>query len=66
MSHNPKHQFDCGNCKFNWCCGPCCYCNLKKSHPPAPDERIDEVAKLRREAGYGPAADELLKTKVKK
>jgi len=28
--HNPKHKFDCGNCKFNWCCGYTCACKLSK------------------------------------
>jgi hypothetical protein len=28
MEHNPKHRFDCGNCKFNWCCGYTCACKL--------------------------------------
>jgi hypothetical protein len=30
--HNPKHRYDCGNCKFNWNCGYTCSCALK--HAP--------------------------------
>lgn len=27
--HNPKHLYDCDNCKFHWCCGFECSCILK-------------------------------------
>ena len=29
MNHEPKHRYDCGNCKFNWCCGYSCACSLR-------------------------------------
>ena len=28
--HNPKHQYDCPNCKFYWSCGHHCSCGLKE------------------------------------
>lgn len=32
----PRWEFDCGHCKFSWCCGPMCAChakpNLKKQY----------------------------------
>jgi hypothetical protein len=34
INHNPKHRYDCGNCKFNWNCGYTCSCALKQ----APEE----------------------------
>ena len=38
-SHDPKHRYDCGPCKFSWCCGLTCGCNLSKAeYPPPPDE----------------------------
>jgi hypothetical protein len=24
--HNPQYAYDCGNCKFSWCCGFTCGC----------------------------------------
>lgn len=32
----PRHLYDCGHCKFNWCCGPLCACFPGKQLPPAP------------------------------
>lgn len=40
--HNPRWKYDCGNCKFNWCCGPTCHCGLHRL-PEPPRERQDEV-----------------------
>lgn len=37
--HNPKHEYDCENCKFNWCCGFSCSCGLKNL-PKAPDTSL--------------------------
>jgi len=31
--HNPKHCYDCFNCKFHWCCGPKCLCFLQFPKP---------------------------------
>lgn len=42
--HDPKHRYDCENCKFGWCCGPCCACHLRAPDPP--EERLIEVAGL--------------------
>ena len=42
-NHNPKHKYDCGNCKFNWCCGYLCACNLKES--PEPPEWLQRQLK---------------------
>lgn len=41
MKHNPKYRFDCENCKFNWCCGPTCTCNL--NNVPEPPLRIQKM-----------------------
>lgn len=60
--HDPRHVFDCGRCKFSWCCGPTCACILKKKDlMPPPSERILEVAQLRIDAGLRPSAETLLK-----
>ncbi len=32
----PRYKYDCGNCKFNWCCGYTCACILKDL-PDPPD-----------------------------
>lgn len=37
--HNPKHKYDCEKCKFNWCCGFECSCQLHDK-PEAPDESL--------------------------
>lgn len=34
MKHNPQHKYDCGNCKFNWCCGYTCACHIKDVPEP--------------------------------
>ena len=46
--HEPRWRFDCGRCKFSWCCGMCCHCNLRKTdYPDTPDYRKLEVAQAR-------------------
>lgn len=41
--HNPRHQYDCENCKFNWQCGLACSC-VWKSLPSAPEDiKLDRV-----------------------
>jgi hypothetical protein len=27
--HTPRFLYDCGNCKFSWCCGYGCVCALR-------------------------------------
>jgi hypothetical protein len=43
----PLYAYDCGKCRFNWCCGPLCAClpNL----PATPPERVKEVMRLQAE-----------------
>lgn len=46
--HAPRYRFDCGRCKFSWCCGTTCHCNLKKKdHAEPPDKRKLQVAQDR-------------------
>jgi len=45
MEHSPRHRFDCGRCKFSWCCGLACQCNLRKSDYDAPPEEV-KLARL--------------------
>jgi len=26
--HEPQHKYDCTKCKYSWCCGPLCQCDL--------------------------------------
>jgi len=40
--HEPRYRYDCGRCKFAWCCGPQCDCVLKGMQQP-PKERRAEV-----------------------
>ena len=43
--HAPRYRYDCGRCKFSWCCGTTCACNLKKKdHPEPPNTRKLQVA----------------------
>jgi len=52
--HEPRWQYDCINCKFNWCCGYLCYCNLMHTHKEPPmviQELVDEELKAN---GYEP------------
>jgi hypothetical protein len=41
---SPRHQYDCGHCRFAWCCGPLCACF--GCWPKAPPERRRQVAKM--------------------
>lgn len=41
--HAPRYPHDCGRCKYSWCCGPPCVCQIqlnrkygKNSLPEAP------------------------------
>lgn len=62
VRHDPRHRFDCGRCKFSWCCGPLCACALNEIPlSSVPEERLVEVAAMRRDAGYAGAADELMR-----
>ena len=38
--HNPQYKYDCGNCKFNWCCGYTCSCLFHDL--PAPPEWLQK------------------------
>ncbi len=40
----PRHQYDCGHCRFAWNCGPLCVCWPGAELPSAPPERAREVA----------------------
>ena len=42
---NPRYYYDCGHCKFNWCCGELCAC-LPYGLPKAPAYRNRQVAAL--------------------
>lgn len=44
-NHNPKHKYDCGNCKFNWSGGFTCACGLKNSSAP-PAWLKEQLAKI--------------------
>lgn len=35
-THNPQHRYDCGRCKYSWCCGLLCACSLRSLGPPPP------------------------------
>ena len=45
--HKPKHQYDCFNCKFHWCCGPNCWCGLKELSQPTPEQMIKYMRKYK-------------------
>jgi hypothetical protein len=30
---NPRWEYDCGHCKFHWCCGPTCACSSWRRKP---------------------------------
>ncbi len=34
--HQPRYQYDCGRCKFSWCCGFKCWCIYKHTLPDPP------------------------------
>jgi hypothetical protein len=40
----PRYQYDCGHCKFNWCCGELCACIA--TLPKSPQFRARSVARL--------------------
>jgi len=46
--HNPKHKYDCGNCKMSWCCGYVCACGLRRLPEPT-DSIKNEVKKQQKE-----------------
>ena len=57
IEHRPRYQYDCKNCKFSWCCGPDCSCNLRRSvhnYPDPPRKRQDEVDARLVQLGYAP------------
>jgi hypothetical protein len=54
LKHAPRWQYDCGNCKFAWCCGPTCSCSLKHRLPDPPLKRQDEVDEALVQIGYAP------------
>jgi hypothetical protein len=61
VEHKPRWPFDCTRCKFSWCCGPTCACGVAQELPltSTPKNRLQEVVRLRRNAGLGPAAVQL-------
>lgn len=53
---NPRFYYDCGHCKFNWCCGELCACH--SGLPPAPKDRqkaVDKWQRIWRKQGSSPA-----------
>jgi hypothetical protein len=56
VEHKPRWQYDCGNCKFSWCCGPTCSCQLYRNgrYPEPSRERQDEVDEKLVQLGYAP------------
>ena len=45
-SLSPRHLYDCGHCRFAWCCGPLCACFPKIAIKPAPKQRAEYVRRL--------------------
>lgn len=45
QGHDPRWQYDCARCRFAWCCGPQCACNLSEAPAAPPKERAKEVRK---------------------
>lgn len=48
INHAPRYHYDCGRCKFSWCCGPTCKCGPLHDQtgnllPEPPRKRQDEV-----------------------
>jgi hypothetical protein len=44
--HDPKYLYDCDNCKYSWCCGPTCHCDIGRQKPGIampPIKRREEV-----------------------
>ena len=53
----PRYQYDCVFCKFNWNCGPVCACNFKTKEPilPEPPKEVKIwVNNTRKRHGYEP------------
>ena len=52
MKHNPQYKYDCDNCKFNWCCGYVCACNLRQLPEPPEHvvQKVKEAQDVRRRA----------------
>ena len=44
-NHNPKHKYDCENCKFNWCCGFTCSCIIYNVSEPPSDSLYKNIEK---------------------
>lgn len=44
FKHKPKHEYDCFNCKFSWCCGLHCSCGLKE-FPHISDEFYQQLVR---------------------
>jgi len=44
-SLSPRHLYDCGHCRFAWCCGPLCAC-MPGLKTPAPKQRAAYVKRL--------------------
>lgn len=49
-THNPKHKYDCENCKFNWCCGFECNCKLFDVPDAHIGTKYEEYIKLKNTA----------------
>lgn len=45
-TREPRFLYDCGHCKFNWCCGELCACS--SGLPRAPKDRQSAVDKWQR------------------
>ena len=44
MKHEPRHEYDCSRCKYGWCCGLLCSCELHRfGAPKAPRVVADAV-----------------------
>jgi hypothetical protein len=39
----PHYEYDCGHCRFSWCCGPLCACAMAHKVPKAPLKRRRQV-----------------------
>jgi hypothetical protein len=52
MSGRPTEKYQCvsrpGECKFEWCCGPCCACNIP-GEPKTEQARRDTAEAERRQ-----------------
>jgi hypothetical protein len=56
--HEPRWEYDCERCKFNWNCGPTCRCLIRGPHyahlPATPPRRQREVDAALVAAGLQP------------